>query len=357
MKTLLVVTASLLLSASSAQAQFSIPLAGPYNEAAVQRENLQLGFISQRRADNTYVQYVDSLRTVVLGMIAKHDTLTLIKDATDFCKDFKATDEQCKDALSAKPLHAFLGDAPGAKVRKLTRTYIRSIIPTRGYNRAELGAYMRSSGGSESLAIASQFAANISDKEAYVVSNIVRGIAGRVIVSADYALVVVSSDTANPAVRDTVETDRANLVRAVNNGGTLVARFTAPMYARSGANISAASGLTMSTGFIGPLSDKDASKRHAAASVAGEFLGSLAIRGLTGEATPTAELIFGARTGITVSDAPLRSVGGYKDITYGQAVIGLRQSKGMSLSALITVSNHKFSDVLPRAVVNFSAVR
>lgn len=340
------------LFASVAGAQFSVPLPKPQDQVSVRLENLRLGFIAERGDDGNYLRKTQDIRTDVQGS----PSAAFVARTKAFCARWKATELECSAALDADSLRAFLRD-DASGVRPLRKVYFRSAIPMFGYNRGELGAYMQQSGASESLAFASQFAANVSENEAYVLSNIVRGLAGRVIVSADYALVVVRSDTNNAAKRDTVEGDRANLLRAVNNGGTLVARFTAPMFASSGANFSNAAGITLSGGFIGPLAQADAMLRHAAVSGVGEWLGSLAIRSLTGDATPTAELIIGSRVGYTLSDAPLRLKGGPKDIAYGQAVIGLRQNGSMSVSALITVSNNKFNDLLPRVVLNFSAIR
>lgn len=352
MKVLALAVLTSVACASLAQAQFAIPLPKPVDPDLVRIENLRLAFLAEREDNGQYRRSTEQLRI---------DASTLSIDdfakATEaFCSRLKVAKVDCDAALARDSMKTYL-QSRDSGVRRLRIVHLKSRIPTRGYNRGELGAYMRQSGAEESFSLASQFAANISNKEAYVVSNIVRGITGRLIFSADYALVVTKSDSTNPAKRDTIEGDRANLLRAINNGGTLVARFVAPMYASSGSNFTTAAGLAFSGGLIGPIDETPEQKQRAAISGVGEWLGSLAIRSLAGDGKLEAELVVGARAGITVSDAPLRIGGEHRSVSYAQAVLGLRQNGNMSLSALFTVANNQFNSLVPRAVLSFSAVR
>jgi hypothetical protein len=277
--------------------------------------------------------------------------------ARAFCEGEKRISEsECRAALSIDSLSQRLGPAPGRE-QALRRIHIRLNAPLLAASRPALARYMSRSGASEAFTFASQFSANVSDDEAYVVSNVVRGLTGRAIFSADYAAVVTRSDEENPAKRDTLENDKANLLRAVNNGGTLVGRFTVPFYARSGATGSSALGVTVSGGILGPVGQSDESKRTSSFSGAVEGLGSLAIRNLSGNAEQTAELILGVRTGYTRAGRALSAASGFRDIGFIQSVIGLRQNGTMTVSALVTVVNHEFDKSLPKLVLNFSALR
>jgi hypothetical protein len=345
------------LSASTAFAQFSIPLPKAFPEDAVRLEDIRLLFLTHRGADGTYPNVEPDLRRRVNAM-GNNQTLRAAFDveAKSFCRQQMISDEHCTAGLHVDSLISFLG---ATSRRTLNEVYLKTWIPTVGYHRGQLSSFMRRSGADESIAFASQFSANISDKEAYVVSNLLRGLAGRLIFSADYALVVARSDSADPEVRDTIESDKANLLRAVNNGGTMVGRFAFPMYARSGATMANSAGLTISAGFLGPLAKSESPEgtQNAVISGSGEFLGSLSVRDLLGSSKLAGDFIFGIRAGYTHSTAPLRASGGFRDVTFGQAVFGLRQNGNMSVSGMVTLANHKFSDLVPKFVLNFAAVR
>jgi hypothetical protein len=335
---------------AAVQAQFSIPLPLPIGADAIRREDFQLLFLETQPGAKARSRE-DSLRARLSAMRAR-----VVADATEYCGRHGPQTAQCLLALDADTLAIVLGSRSGSR-RRLTKHYIKSWFPFTGYNRATLGEYVRSSGGSGGFMLASQFAANVGDDEAYLVSNIVRGIAGRLIFSTDYALVVTKAEGTTAAERDTIESDKANMLRAINNGGTLVARFTTPFHARSGTTISSASGLSFSAGFLGPIAEDDPTRRNAAVSGAAEALMSMAIRSLAGDAQQTAELVMGGRAGYTRSDGPLRVSGGDRDVSFFQGVVGLRQSGSMSVSALVTLLDRGFTDLVPRVVLSFSATR
>jgi hypothetical protein len=225
-----------------------------------------------------------------------------------------------------------------------------------GYSRPYIAEYLCSSGASDAFSIASQFTANVGEDEAYLVSTLVRGLVGRTIFSADQALVVARSGDSDPTNRKAIENDRANALRAINNGGTLVARFTLPLYARSGATLAQAYGVSASAGVIGPITGDD-SLRTGVASVAGEALLAIPIRDLGGSSTVLADLVVGLRGGYTYAGRAVLAGRMHRDVSFGQFVIGLRQSGALSVSALVTVANNKVNELVPRLAINFSAQR
>ena len=133
-----------------------------------------------------------------------------------------------------------------------------------------------------------------------------------------------AADEETPEEREEAEDDKAMLLRMINNGGTLVGRFQAPIHAWSGASVSSASAISFGGGVIGPLGQTD--RLNAAGSVVGEFMSAIPIRDLDGSEEQTAELVIGARAGYSRSDAPLLTDGADRGVGYGQIAIGLRRS-------------------------------
>jgi hypothetical protein len=276
---------------------------------------------------------------------------TFDKKRTAFCSEFEADEQQpCVNALRMGDVEAFAS----SQVPRTTAVSLK-FRPPFMHSRDALSHYMRQSNASEGLSVFSQFAANISDNEAFVITNVVRGLAGRAIFSTDYAAVVTKSSEADSAKRNVVESDKSTLIRMVNNGGTLVARLYGPMFAQAGSTMSSTGGISLGGGVIGPIGEAD--KLHGVGSIIGELAASIAIEDLTGSAQQTAALLFGLRGGFARSDAALISTHNDKGIGFGQLAIGLRKNGEMSLSILLTQTQSKFSDLLPRIQVNFAALR
>jgi len=353
-RTCLMVVGSLLtfgVTPTALFAQFNVPLPQTASSSEVRREDIQILFVTYQHGKNLGDKK-DSVRSQI-DLANRTPALrnTWNQRVTSFCEDiYSGPPAICMAALQTDSLDKRLGRS-GEHEPTLTKVHIAGF-PTRPV----LANYMQGSGISDAFTFASQFSANISEKEAYIVSNIIRGLTGKFIFSADYAVVVAKSEEESAARRDTIESDKANALRAINNGGTLVGRFTVPFLARSGTTGSHAFGLAGAGGLIGPIADSDETKRKGVLSGAIEGLGALAIRSLTGDSEQKAELIYGARFGHTHAFGPIVSASGRRTVTFGQAVIGLRQNGTITVSGLVTVANHGFDELVPKLVLNFVAL-
>jgi hypothetical protein len=320
-------------------AQFFAPLPQPIKAAEVRREDFRKAFVRQLS---------QAEKSQLAGSSLPATTLASKRDG--FCAQFTDENQACLSALAQADVAPFAS----SHVPRITAQPLSFGLPFT-HSRDALSDYMRKSNTSEGLSVFSQFAANISDEEAFIVTNVVRGLTGRAIFSADYAAVVTKSDEADAAKRDVVESDKSTLIRMVNNGGTLVGRFYGPMFAESGTTISSTGGLSLGAGVIGPIGETD--KLHSVGSIVGELAGSVAIRDLAGTAQQTAALLLGVRGGYARSDARLIADNSDKGIGFAQFAIGLRKNGEMSLSILITQTKKNFSDLLPKLQVNFAAIR
>lgn len=329
---------------------------------AVLRNDIQMRFLLSRE-----FKLQDKQKAEVHRLLGQKPEGAAFKEATEqFCKsEFDQT--QCQLALDKDSLLARIGNPSiscpdtldlGCSARRDGRPLHQVLLwPSDEIapSRPLLAGYMHAAGADGGLSLASDVSSNVSTDAAYVVSNIVRGLTGRMLFSADYALVVARDSSSDTTKRKTIESDRATLIRAINNGGTLVGRFAVPLYAFTGATGSLVTGVTLGGGMIGPVDDAHASDRHAAGSTSAEAGGVVAIRSLSGDATQTAELILRGRVGYMLSDFPLQVAGGFRDVSYFQGLVGIRQNGNLSVSALVTVPNHGFGALVPRLVLNFAA--
>ncbi len=296
------------------------------------------------------------LQTPAVGRTA-YDSLV-----QQFCEQERGVKvADCAAALAPEAIRDRFGSDRSQIQRQPGEVFIRRGWPFFGTRRPKVARYLRYSGGDAGLTVVSQFAANVSEDEAYVVTSLVRGLVGRGIFSADQAVVVARSGDPDPTKREAIEGDKANALRAINNGGTLVARYTMPMYAAAGATASRAIGLSLSAGVIGPITQSESGgvrqQRNGVVSGSLEGLSSFPVRGLTGTSEVLADFIVGARTGYTLSGGPLRASGGDQGVWFGQAVLGLRQNGDLSVSAVVTFANNQFNDLVPRIGLNLAARR
>ena len=368
---------SLVTVPRDARAQFTMPVPSSFDAKRVRAEDFQMQFLydfyrvpilsrnlisrnTRRDKLRATIEQIDAALQLNPADTKPRDEF--IAAAKTFCESQHASDgrtfkeEECKAALDLDALRDRFGFGPPPHDMEKPLHEVYFIGLPLLVTRSQLSRFMRESGATNSFTFANQFAANVSDDEAYVVTNIVRGLAGRSLFSADYAAVVTKSDEEG-AVRDTIESDKANLLRAVNNGGTLVARFVFPMIARTGGSVQWSAGITAGAGLIGPVAESDDSRRHGAYSSAAEFVSALPIRSMTGDNEQTAELVFGLRGGYTRSDETLQVGGGYKDVSFGQAVIGVRQNSTITVSALVTLANHEYQKLVPKLTLNLTALR
>ena len=347
---------------SSARAQFNVPLPPPQPATVVLRDEMQYLFadrVGDAQRDERWEVRVQRLRERAISATkSKGEADSLAADAGRFCAEEVGIERTvCTDALSPDNLIKRFG-TERQRARTPHETYIRPSLPL-GTPRPQVSRYLRFSAGNPNFSVIPQFAANISDEEAYVVTSLVRGLIGRGIFSADQAIVVARSGDPDPAKRDAIENDKANALRAVNNGGTLVARYTMPMYAASGATASGALGLSLSTGVIGPIADTDGpeSARNFVGSGAFEALTSFPIRGFGATNEILADFVLGSRAGYTRSGGSLRSSGGSEGVGFFQLMLGLRQNGVLSASALVTFATNGFNDLVPRLGLNLAARR
>jgi hypothetical protein len=352
----------LCVAASSASAQFNLPLPAPPSAAAVFADDMQMDFVSWMDSEVDWDLRVDTLRALAIRADEKDTAAAnaLQRSAKKFCEeDPRLKETKCVEALTPAAILARFGrtgndaSAPGER-------YIPLGFPVWSTRRPRVAKYARASGGDDGFSIVPQFASNVSENEAYVVTSVIRGLIGRGIFSVDQALVIARSDEDDPKKRKSIESEKANILRAVNNGGTLVARFTMPFYAVTSSTASRAAGLVVSGGVIGPVSDNSADttkQRYAAGSASLETIWSFPIRGLSGLSDVLGDLMLGGRIGYTLSGGSLRTEGGFKDVGLGQFVLGIRQSKALSVSALVTFANHGFNETIPRIGINLAAKR
>lgn len=257
----------------------------------------------------------------------------------------------CLDAIDPDSMVARGSAAP----KKETVVYLR-FRPPGVHRRGEIVDYLRQAGGGEGLRLFSRFAANVSDKEAYVVSDAISGLTGRVLFGLTYAAVVVKDDAADSTTRKAIEGDRGSVMRMINNGGTIAGRFQFPLHAQAGPTGQSASSIYATAGLIGPLGQSDSLRF--AGSVNAEFIMSLAIRDLTETASLLGDLILGGRVGYAFSESPIVSTADAKGLPYAQLAVGLRQNADISLSALVTWAlADEMKNLSPKLIVNFAAVR
>jgi hypothetical protein len=224
------------------------------------------------------------------------------------------------------------------------------------HDRYALETYLEAT-GADGVSVFSRFAANVSDKEAYVTSDIISGLTGRFIFAINYAAVVVKDDSAGTASeRRSIEGQKANVMRMINNGGTITMRAQLPVYAvRSPIGQSAAS-VYASVGLVGPTGNTDSLKFSSSA--VAEFATTRSIRSFGAVADLLGELLVAGRLGYAISEEELLTATGDKGFGYFQLAIGLLQNNKISLSALYTLPfEDRYKPFTPKLTVNFAAIR
>ena len=363
--TLSLVLILLVTTRSTSSAQFSLPLPRTVGADTVFREDMLVlfkDFIFDKRATVARKEITDGKKMGKPAAEARRFAW-LADSARDSLPAYRAmVEEFCKQQLGVAATKCSAVLEPSMLLETfdtdthqilLGRTWIGAPFVTK---RPYFSRYLRNSNTSDGLSIASHFAATVGETDAYVVTSLVRGVIGRGIFSADQALVVTRSDSANPAKRDTIESDRSTLLRAINNGGTLVGRYTIPFFARGGATMSRVIGLNLSVGVLGPVTG-ESKRRTGVASSSLEAVAAFPVRDLGGTSALVADLTVGMRAGYTYAGLPLREAGGYRDVGFIQGIVGLRQNGALSISALVTVANHGMNELVPRLSLNFAAVR
>jgi hypothetical protein len=339
------IAGSILMSIGSAKpgtAQFVTPIPKPPPDSVVQAEGYQAGFFSSLPPGSR-----DSLRLQQLGP----DRIRELRES--FCQaQEEDPDDLCEEALDVEDIASNTTLKPRTHTTKL----LGFGLPL-SHNRFDLTNYLESAAGPDGLALFSRFAANISDDEAYVTTDIITGLAGRVMFGINYAAVVVKDDSGDTeAAQRAIESQKSNIIRMINNGGTITSRLQLPLVALSGPTGQTASSVYTSLGLIGPIGNTDSLKF--AGTIVGELVTARSIREFGKSAGILGEVLLGGRIGYAFSEAELLSGTGDKGFPFTQVVFGLLQNNKVSLSFLYTYAfEERYRAFAPKLTANFAAVR
>jgi hypothetical protein len=322
-------------------AQFVTPIPGGLASGVVLREFYAGGLRAWSPIHDSSVR--DSLT---------NNTLTATTLANRFCTEYEATRPTalatCNDVATS------IIAANDSDFRSTPHTFLHFSLPF-GHDRRELVQYLRSASGTSGLTTFGQFAANLSDKEAYVVTDVISGLAARVLFAIQYAAVVTKSDEVDSATRRSIESERANALRLINNGGTITARIQMPLFAAGGSNAQGAVSTYVTAGLLGPMGNPDS--LGASGSAVLEAVEVINVRDALQGLDLLGQVLIGARIGVAYAENAY-APSGRKHTAFIQASTGLRQGKKIGLSVLITYPfDRDTRGLTPRLVVNFSAIR
>ncbi|MDX2262271.1 MAG: hypothetical protein SFU84_11300 [Gemmatimonadales bacterium] len=324
-------------------AQFTTPPPPALPSALVLSEELAYRF--QRFLDAETHLAISEGRITVANLKSLRATFCALPDSP------YPRGEACEELISADSIVA----SKSAAARKRHRALLPFGLPG-SHQRPDVADYLRAATGTSGLALFNQFAASVSDKEAYVVTNAISGLAGRTIFAIDYAAVLVRDTAGSAASRREVEDAKSTIIRMINNGGTVAARLQWPIHAKGGTTFQSASSLSTRFGLIGPAGKSDSLRFSGA--VVGEFMGALSIRDPGVSGNLLGELLLGLRVGMAYSEAPLTTMADDKSLGFIQLAVGLRQESKIGLSALVTWPlEERYKGLTPRLVLNLSAVR
>ena len=330
-------------SVNSSTAQFVTPIPRPPSDSVLQVERNQAQFY---RSLPPATQ--DSIRH------RKLDTLRIgaLRDA--FCADTsgKGSRPLCESSLNTERIAADTSLKPQSHTTTLLK-----FRPPLSHDRWALVDYLQASAGPDGTALFSRFAANVSDDEAYVTTDIISGLAGRVMFGITYAAVVVKDETGNTDVEQrAIESQKANIIRMINNGGTVSARLQLPLFAVSGPTGQTASSVYSTMGLVGPTGNTDSLRF--ATTIVGELVTARSIRDFGLSSAVLGEVILGGRFGYALSEAELIRGTGDKGFPFAQFVFGLLQNDKISLSLLYTHAfEERYRGFAPKLTANFAAVR
>lgn len=192
------------------------------------------------------------------------------------------------------------------------------------------------------------FTTAVSETLAYVSSDLVSGIYGRVHFDLSLAEVVAASDTGTTvATRKQLSDGVANVMRLVNNAGTVTARIVVPMIVGGGTLSQHSVGIVFSGGAIGPLGHKDSLVVNAGAVL--EATTTASIRDPVSYSM-NAELVLGVRLGINYlfrSDRIASTTTG-QSLPFLQLAAGVRQNSKIRFGLLLTLVPHQYQVFMPK---------
>jgi hypothetical protein len=339
---------------SEASGQFVTPIPKPLPPESLEPGRFQSEFHRSLPKDSdTLIRNLirDTPNLITEGKKPARDSIKALRDT--FCtgtyKD-KVVQEKCKSSIQVDSIVA----RKTAKRKGSKQTLLPFGIL---HDRYELEDYLKLTADSTGASVFSRFAANVSDDEAYVTSDVISGLTGRFLFAINYAAVVVKADSAaTPSEQRAIESQKANVMRMINNGGTLTMRGQLPMWAERSSIQASAASVYGSLGLVGPMGNTDSLKFSASAVV--EASTSRSIRSLGAAGDLLGELLLAARLGYAWSEDELLTASGDQAFGYLQGAIGLLQNNRISLSVLYTIPfESRYRPFVPKLTVNLAAIR
>jgi hypothetical protein len=326
------------------EAQFVTPLPKPSDA-----ERFRIGRF-QHRFDRR-IPAAD--RKAIRNRAARPERIIALRDS--ICATWKADSmvmAACRNAVDSSEVLTRKTSTPPSQARV--------VLPFRfpgWHRRYDIEDYLETTTSDRGLSLFSRFAANVSDDEAYVTSDLISGLVDRVMFAVNYAAVVVRDETATSETEQRViESQKANVLRMINNGGTLTGRVQVPMHATTGPTFQHASSIYLTAGAIGPAGNVDS--LNFSGSLVMEAVTGFAVRQFTQSADELGQVVAAARVGYAFSESELLVDSDDKGFGFAQLALGLVQKGAMSLSVLITWSlEDRYDPFTPKLVVNFAAIR
>lgn len=322
-------------------AQFVTPIPQPPPDSVVQVERDQALFARSLSPAE---------RASITSGELRAARFTVVRDS--FCLRHEAEDKRAECQAAIDEIRGDTALNPRSQTKVLL-----GFKPPLAHDRWALEKYLEAAAGPDGLALFSRFAANVSDKEAYVTTDIITGLAGRVLFGINYAAVVVKDESGSTeAEQRAIESQEATIIRMINNGGTMTARLQFPMFAVSGPTGQTASSVYSTMGLVGPTGNTDSLRF--AGSLVGELVTARSIRAFGEAAEILGQVILGGRIGYAFSEAELLSGTRDKGFPFAQFVFGLLQNDKISLSLLYTYAfEQRYRGFAPKLTANFAAVR
>jgi hypothetical protein len=292
----------------------------------------------------------DSVRDSIAAGVLSEMQVQSLRDS--FCQGLARDSTACRKAIDPSRI------VDRGKTGPISQA--APVLPFRfpGFHRRyDVEDYLKTTTSDQGLSLFSRFAANMSDDEAYVTSDLISGLVDRVMFAVNYAAVVVRSDSGDSdAEQRVIESQKATVLRMINNGGTLTGRLQVPLHATTGPTFQHASSVYLTAGAIGPAGNVDS--LNVSGSLVIEAAGGFAVREFAESAEELGQVVAAARVGYALSESEFLAGTGDQGFGFVQVAFGLVQKGAISLSALITWTLEDLYDPFaPKLVVNFAAIR
>ncbi len=340
-RTLALAVLIILSRAVTASAQFFTPLPSPLTGDSVLIDEYRQALVGATRHDASVARR--------LADSASRDTIL-----TAICASLKGDTEKCISMLTHDK-----AALQGNHFKPVHISYLSFGLPG-SHDAEEVREYLRAAGDSGNLSLFSQFSANVSDKTAYVATDVISGMIGRVLVGIQYAAVVAKDSAKSDTARNTIEDGSASLLRIINAGGTVSGRVVLPIWAASGVTAQKTASIAATAGMVGPVSNSDSLRF--ATTLAGTLMLGLPIRDSDPVRTVLGELVFGFHVGGGWSESRLLASEPGELVGYYQIAFGLRKGSDSKLGISVLYTGVKggrgaFRQLVPKLIVNFAAIR